>query len=569
MCTFEKKIKYIMNRIILIGNGFDLAHGLKTSYKDFINDLCEQIESNRNTPNEPNLWSSVFGENISENEKFEDLIINEDKVQNKFLSALKKELNIQNWVDVEKVYYKQLINCMGNENKPKKTNYSINDLNRDFGFIEKKLEEYLLKQVSGTTVKTISSVETYLEKNNSNDTYNKTYIVNFNYTATDTKYKDKIDKEDEIIRLHGELRNPENPMIFGYGDELAKNYDEIQELDDNRYLEYVKSIKYSLTDNYNILWNAIKEGEYHIYIFGLSCGNSDRTLLHELFEDENCKKIKIFYWEKNDMSDDYLEIYKNISRIFRDKGRLRTVVATKPKSKALVPIENIQTFLDENFELLNNNGHKFYISKFLVTQAQYESFMGNNPSYFKGEKLPVETVSWYDAAEFCNRLSDKFKKDKRYIEKNGVLEEDISKNGFRLPTSEEWIFAAQHCRKDGTETTEYAGTNNKNELKNYAWYYENSGDKVLDEKKWSIDNLNKNNCRTHEVGTAKNSNELKIHDMSGNVWEWCEDSDGSDRVLRGGSWRDYSGGTRVSYRGSSIPDYRYADSGFRLALSSN
>jgi hypothetical protein len=552
-----KKEKEPVNRIILIGNGFDLAHGLKTSYKDFIDDLCKQIKSGED------LWNVTMAVPKSSIVNFDELIEDENKFKNKFLYALKNELNIQNWVDVEKVYYKQLVNCMENSKKPN-PDYSIDKLNSEFGFFEQKLKEYLLKESisKNSSIQKIKSIETYLnntipkeKETDETEEYNKTYIVNFNYTATDEKYKDKIETEDKIIRLHGELNgelmNPKNPMIFGYGDELAKQYDEIQELDDNRYLEYVKSIKYSLTDNYSDLWSAIKESPYHIYLFGLSCGNSDRTLLNELFEDPHCEKIKIFYWKKPDMSDDFLEIYKNISRVFKNKSKLRTIVATKPKSEPLAPINDINTFLSENFVLLENNGHQFWISKYLVTQGQYESIMGNNPSYHKGEKLPVESVSWYDAAEFCNRLSAEFKKEKRYIGTGKTLKEDTTKKGFRLPTEDEGIYAAKHCRKDGKETTEFAGTNNENELKNYAWYGENSGNK------------------THEVGTTKKADELKIHDMSGNVWEWCEDwydSNCSSRVLRGGSWGNEARYCRVSNRVNITPTIRRNFIGFRLVL---
>ncbi|GHT54416.1 hypothetical protein FACS189446_4000 [Bacteroidia bacterium] len=565
-----------MNRIILIGNGFDLAHGLETSYKHFIDDLCKQIKS------DSDMWNATMAVSKPTNVNFDELIKNESNFANKFLCALKTELNIQDWVDVEKVYYKQLVKCM-EDRKKLNSNYSITDLNREFGFFERKLQEYLLRESGNknSSIKTIKSIETYLDKlileedktgGETETNYNKTYIVNFNYTSTDEKYKDKIDKEDEIIRLHGELNNPKNPMIFGYGDELAKQYDEIQELDDNRYLEYVKSIKYSLTDNYSNLWSAIKEGEYHIYLFGLSCGNSDRTLLNELFEDPNCKRIKIFYWQKPDMSDDYLDTYKNISRIFKNKNNLRTIVATKPKSKALAPVSDINKFLSDRFVLFEDNGHKFWISKYLVTQGQYESIMGSNPSYFKGEKLPVESVNWYDAAEFCNRLSAEFdtlKEEQRYIGTGKSLKEDTTKKGFRLPKEAEWIYAAKHCRKDGTETTEFAGTNDEKELKNYAWYYENSGDKELDDKEWDVKLATKNNCRTHEVGTTKKADELKIHDMSGNVWERCEDwhdENGSYRVLRGGSWDYFAEYCRVSIRYSYTPTLRSNGIGFRLVL---
>ena len=572
-----------INRIILIGNGFDLAHGLKTGYKDFINNLCEQIKEYKS------MWSATMAVDKPSDVDFSNtnFIEKESNFRNKFFQAIKSDLNIQNWVDVEKVYYKELVECLEddlqskkNKTKPEK---SIKELNKDFSFIKKELEDYLSIEFGrwekSDFNKPIPSIGSYLDETAETDKtekYTETYIINFNYTSTDEIY----DMKYTVIRLHGKLRNPKNPMIFGYGDELAKNYKELEELDNNDYLENVKSIKYSLTDNYDLLWDFVNSGKkYHIYLFGLSCGNADRTLLNVLFQNKNCEKIKIFFWQRPDMSDDYLEIYKNISRIFTDKDNLRTVVLRKPQSKPLVPIER-DIFLKENFVSLNDNEHKFYISKFLVTQAQFESIMGYNPSYFRGEKLPVECVSWYEAATFCNLLSDKLiKNGKRYIEKkDGTYDVDDTQKGFRLPTDTEWKYAAEHCLLDETkETTKYAGTNDRNDLKNYAWYFENSGDKKVDEKEWYLDLLYKNNCRTHEVGTADNAKELRIHDLSGNVWEWCEDkcrweneavldSSGARRVLRGGSCYDRAGRCSVSYRYCFSPGGRNYIIGFRLVL---
>jgi len=548
-----------MNRIILIGNGFDLAHGLKTSYRHFIDDLCKQIKTDKE------MWNVTMAIPESKKVDFEKLKEEDkEKFKNKFFYAVKKDLNIQNWVDVEKVYYKELVSCMEDAKKTPVPTYTIKELNEEFGFFEKKLKEYLSREIveKGSSIEIKQSIENYLDKTipeeiktDEDAEYTSTYIVNFNYTDTDKKYAHKISEEDGdlIIRLHGELHNLKNPMIFGYGDELAKSYSEIEDLDDNRYLEYVKSIKYSLTDNYCDLYSFINSGiGYHIYLFGLSCGNSDRTLLNELFEHPNCEKIKIFYWQKDDMSDDYLDVYKNISRIFTQKNNLRNIVVTKPNSKPLVPLTDIEIFLNENFVKFNDNGHKFRISKFLVTQAQYESLMGTNPSYFKGDKLPVENVSWYDAAEFCNLLSRQFNLEERYVKKGEYLEEDTTKNGFRLPTDNEWVYAAKHCRVDNTETTNFAGTNNENRLKDYAWYRENSGG------------------QTHEVGTATEATELKIHDMSGNVWEWCEDlcgKEGCGRVLCGGSWLSSAGNCRVSIGNGYKSNCRGYNVGFRLARS--
>jgi len=185
----------------------------------------------------------------------------------------------------------------------------------------------------------------------------------------------------------------------------------------------------------------------------------------------------------------------------------------------------------------------FYIGKYEVTQAEWKSVMGANPSYFKGDNLPVESVSWSNVQEFIHKLNAQTGKQ------------------YRLPTEAEWEYAS----RGGLQSThyKYSGSNTAG---NVAWYNENSGSK------------------THPVGT-KSPNELGIYDMSGNVWEWCSDwygnysasdqmnpqgpSSGSDRVFRGGSWGYGAGGVRVSNRGVSPPDGRDGILGFRLACSSN
>ena len=182
----------------------------------------------------------------------------------------------------------------------------------------------------------------------------------------------------------------------------------------------------------------------------------------------------------------------------------------------------------------------YNIGKYEVTQALWQAVMGNNPSNFKGENLPIENVSWNDCQEFISKLNR------------------ITGKTFRLPTEAEWEYAARGGNK--SRGYQYSGSNN---LFDVAWYRDNSGKK------------------THAVGT-KQPNELGIYDMSGNVWEWCQNwygeysrssltnptgaNSGSRRVYRGGSWNNDVWGCRSSCRYDYTPGYRNCI-GLRLVLS--
>ncbi len=185
----------------------------------------------------------------------------------------------------------------------------------------------------------------------------------------------------------------------------------------------------------------------------------------------------------------------------------------------------------------------FSISKYEVTQAQWQKVMGTNPSYYKGcDNCPVEQVSWDDVQEFISRLNQQ------------------TGQHYRLPTEAEWEYAARGG--NNSRGNKYSGSNTINDV---AWYASNSKNKA------------------HEVGTKK-ANELGIYDMSGNVWEWCSDwyaetyyssrdnhtnhkgpESGSFRVVRGGSWFGYGYDCRIAYRGWFAPGFRSDDGGFRLA----
>ena len=180
------------------------------------------------------------------------------------------------------------------------------------------------------------------------------------------------------------------------------------------------------------------------------------------------------------------------------------------------------------------------MSKTEITQAVYKAVMGKNPSRFTGDSLPVEKVSWYDAVEFCNKLSKKAGLEPAYSINEDNVECNRNADGYRLPTVEEWRYAAR-----GGENYKYSGSNNLDEV---GWYDGNSGRK------------------THPVAQKK-PNGYSLYDMSGNVWEWCWDSpDGHKRYLCGGSWR--YGGTYCEV-GYNYWDYAGPDDylGFRIVRS--
>ncbi|HIK11623.1 MAG TPA: formylglycine-generating enzyme family protein [Oscillatoriaceae cyanobacterium M33_DOE_052] len=195
----------------------------------------------------------------------------------------------------------------------------------------------------------------------------------------------------------------------------------------------------------------------------------------------------------------------------------------------------------------------FYLSKYPITQDQWEVVMGDNPSLFKGWNRPVEQVSWYDAVEFCQKLS----------EKTGY--------SYRLPSEAEWEYA---CR-GGTTTPFYFGETIIPDLANYNsnYSYENGQTGEYLE-------------RTTYVGCFS-PNPFGLYDMSGNVWEWCQDSwhenyenaptDGSAweiggesdfRILRGGSWFSKPKGCRSAFRLWFDAQMKYPSFGFRVAAVS-
>lgn len=229
----------------------------------------------------------------------------------------------------------------------------------------------------------------------------------------------------------------------------------------------------------------------------------------------------------------------------------------------------------------------FLIGRHEVTQAQWAEIMGDNPSGFRGERLPVETVTWYDCIEYCNRRSareglapyytiDRAQKDPANENPTDELKWTVvinpGANGYRLPTELEWEYAAGGGA--ASRSALYSGGDDADTL---AWYWRNSGDEPLSGA-WNWPALERNRNRPRPVG-EKLPNELGVFDMSGNVREWCWDwyADGVDaetaprgpargvaRVWKGGGWMGAEFCGEPSFRAGFEPHSRGNDQGFRV-----
>lgn len=389
----------MLNRIIIIGNGFDLAQNLPTSYNNFIDWLIEEKHKKleevhyRYEDDEIKYSPGTFNHKIPFEDVKKKFIYSEVKstmpiyvggrstyqrentfdigqlfYKNKFLEIIIRSRYINGWADIEGLFYEELNKIVSN---PKSTDKEIKKFNTEFYRIISLLEEYLSsvvdENIDPNFKERVNSIlnaqmdldDLSIEFNNKNEIdlirYStdengveqmdileleyQTFIIDFNYTQTIKKYYDLTDSN--YINIHGVLNDEKNPIIFGFGDELDQEYTTIENSKLDGVFEFIKSINYLKTDNYRKVLNLLEWTEYQVIILGHSCGLTDRTLLNHIFEHPNCVSIKPYYYQwkdKEEIKDDYIKLVSNITRNFKDKNKFRDRVVNYKFCEPLMPI---------------------------------------------------------------------------------------------------------------------------------------------------------------------------------------------------------------------------------------
>jgi lipoprotein len=413
-----------------------------------------------------------------------------------------------------------------------------------------EIEKIIFENIKSFGINKVYTYENGLTLNQEHNSFEPT-MKNL-YTTLDSLYPEGIRK---------------TPIIL-----LIK--ESIEEILENKNLNYIKEIIETKKENpkYNLTIIIMSNKTLPSQLDNLSIYIEEK----EINNKKDIKKcIQILANSRNIQLS--MEEIEEVTELFRDN--IRKIITLKKKNNGEKVFEETvlvkggkykPSFIDDEKELFD-----IEVFKYQVTQAIWTEIMGNNPSTFKGENKPVETISWWDTLEFCNKLSEKYGLIPVYNidKKRGILtinqidgeisfpdKADFSKTeGFRLPTEIEWEWFAI----GGKLANKDEKILDANKMEEEAWYYKNSGG------------------RTNNVGLKK-PNQLGIYDCIGNVWEWCYDTTEGDiesgklyvytaldsrkkyREIRGGSWKNGENTCTLFFR--DYCDTFYADStiGFRI-----
>ncbi|SDD41444.1 Bacteriophage abortive infection AbiH [Niabella drilacis] len=387
-----------MNRLILIGNGFDLAHNLKTKYSDFIFGYLMKCftEGELKGTFEDGLLKVAFfnpqryivnNHNLADCKSIQDFqkfVVKQNPVnaadifgrnhrnypdpnnrQNCFILTLKDGffeqlfMNACNytWVDIEGEYYANLKKLFLSDKKDKLE--KVKKLNSSFAHLKTMLHHYISKITLDTGFQdevfnllnssiNLRDIPTIHKKELENiRKKEKEYIASGGWEIMpkstmflNFNYTDTIAKYAAELNLTSSLMNnihgtSDVDIVFGYGDEMDETYKQMENEYENEYLKFAKSFGYFRNTSYHDLIRFLDDDIYEIVILGHSCGLSDRTLLNMVFEHDNCKSIKPYYHERKDGSNDFFNKTMEISRHFKNKQKMRERVLPFDKCSPL------------------------------------------------------------------------------------------------------------------------------------------------------------------------------------------------------------------------------------------
>lgn len=359
-----------MNRLILMGNGFDLASGLPTHYNDFIVWYLKKVfkrACNEKKYEDPLVsiscrfnFDDTFARHSISLEGFIDhyyntgfkSVMNEGPLKDlrpsthftnpflvkmvPFMENLVTKCNALNWVDIENEYYEFLKAILEYGDEQKK---QLEILNKSMTFLVSEMRLYFKSLQSPSVLPAFVNIlrspifsqdlRTAKTSTPKEILVDHTHILNFNYTETAQKYVEKgyfPKGKVQVNYIHGRASDENKPIIFGFGDELDEKYHQLEISKINEYFTFIKSFGYLRTQSYHSLLRFINADNYQVIILGHSCGLSDRTMLNMLFKHQNCQSIKIYYYQDKEGYDNFTELTQEISRHFKDKEMLREKV---------------------------------------------------------------------------------------------------------------------------------------------------------------------------------------------------------------------------------------------------
>jgi len=350
-----------MNRLVIVGNGFDLAHGMKTGYNDFIvwylkdifqdaydkgsyKDDVIHIRADKSYPvairNKRGVSDVIdyLYEHNRLTELFTVTYLHDNPnagtynpfkvvVYSSLLCRIIEGCSVKSWVQIENDYYFTLKEAIAKDSSENNSNH-VAELNKSLTVIISRLQVYLAllpeptinakyNQVLGSRIKSSDMVG--INWAPAIDPA-ETMVLNFNYTSTIERYTPE--NRIKVNYIHGKLNDGMNPLVFGFGDELDDEYKKFELNQTKGIFKYIKSFWYFRTRNYHDLIRFIESDQYQVVILGHSCGLSDRTMLNMIFEDSNCKSVKIYH-HVSEGKDNYTEITHEIARHFKNKQDMR------------------------------------------------------------------------------------------------------------------------------------------------------------------------------------------------------------------------------------------------------